>query len=239
MSRILFSHGLGPKPPVDKLESEWREALFQGDQPGVATEMAYWANYRDENLDRFSPQEVEWLQEMSINMDPAVDEITKLFTRIFLKDFYTYMYDEETREEIQRIHREALNDLEPNIIIAHSMGSIICYDTLLQHDKDIPLFITIGCPLGLPFVQASLRERYKADLALPACVLDWANVADSLDVVAADPTLADDFNDTTVTDIRVVNTKRDTAEGPHSGTGYLSTPTVRALVRDFREFRVV
>ena len=69
----------------------------------------------------------------------------------------------------------------PFIIIAHSQGSMIAYDVLRRIKPpqfEIPLFITIGSPLGLQEVQDALRKWTGGTLPFPPCVERWLNVAD-------------------------------------------------------------
>lgn len=48
--RIIFVHGLGPKPPARRLLRQWRQALARSlwtEIPEAATAIAYWADLRD------------------------------------------------------------------------------------------------------------------------------------------------------------------------------------------------
>jgi hypothetical protein len=121
------------------------------------------------------------------------------------------------------------------IVVAHSQGSIIAYDVLREFEGrtsgiQVPLFLTIGSPLGLDEVQDNLKKP----LRVPAIVQKWHNFADLLDPVAADKNLADEFAGGQRIEDHVV-TNQDTLSirqfNPHSGTGYLSTPSVRQTAR--------
>ncbi len=55
---------------------------------------------------------------------------------------------------------------------------------------DVPLFVTIGSPLGITEVQDQVKRLTgQRSLAVPACVREWVNVADPLDPVALDKDL--------------------------------------------------
>lgn len=90
----------------------------------------------------------------------------------------------------------------PILLIGHSMGSVIAYDTLweLTHKQGNPvqidLFLTMGSPLGQRYVQKTLsghdqvgKKRY------PANIRHWKNLTAVGDLTAIDPVLADDFGD--------------------------------------------
>ncbi len=125
----------------------------------------------------------------------------------------------------------------PILLIGHSMGSVIAYDTLweLSHEQGNPvqvdLFLTMGSPLGQRFVQKSLRgqdrigkERY------PANIRRWKNLAAVGDMTAIDPVLANDFGDmvtlglvSEIDDDYVLNYFRLDGElNVHSEYGYLA-----------------
>ena len=90
----------------------------------------------------------------------------------------------------------------PILLIGHSMGSVIAYDTLweLSHTQGDPVridtFLSMGSPLGQRFVQKSLsghgkpgRERF------PTNIRRWKNLTAVGDLTAIDPYLANDFGD--------------------------------------------
>jgi len=87
------------------------------------------------------------------------------------------------------------------LLIGHSMGSIIAYDSLYlksqedRNKKDVSLFLTLGSPLGLHYTQARLLAYSKTDEEqLPSNISQWKNVSARGDLVSFDTTLADDFD---------------------------------------------
>lgn len=154
-------------------------------------------------------------------------------TRAFLRDVYDFLYNRERRAVMEQslVDRLAAGG-GPFVVVAHSQGSLIAYDVLRRLDPDrfkVPLFLTIGSPLGLDEVQHALRNWAGRRLDVPACVQRWVNVADQLDIVAGDAALNGAFAKGQVTDIPVRNL--DGPGHPHSGTGYLRTEIVRQTVR--------
>ena len=123
----------------------------------------------------------------------------------------------------------------PFIVIGHSQGSIIAFDVLSDLDPNkyrVPLFVTIGSPLGIAEVQDQVKILLgKSRLTVPRCVQHWLNVCDPGDPVAADSTLRDDFSGgSVIEDVEAVNL--DSPAHPHSGSGYLRLDVVRRAVRD-------
>jgi pimeloyl-ACP methyl ester carboxylesterase len=166
--------------------------------------------------------------------EPLRRWITRKLTRAFARDVNDYLFVEERRKKM----RESLIDRlaaggGPFIVVAHSQGTMIAYDVLSQmKDIDVPLFVTIGSPLGIQEVQDQIERFTKQKtLTVPKCVGRWLNVYDSHDPVAADEELANDFAPKgAIEDVEVANP--DSPAHPHSGSGYLRTDPVRHAVRD-------
>jgi hypothetical protein len=161
--------------------------------------------------------------------------ITRGITRAFLRDVHDFLFVEERRKYMEERLLERLDvGGGPFVVIGHSQGSMIAYDVLSQLDPkqyQVPLFVTIGSPLGLPQVKSRLTKLTRQkDLRVPACVGEWLNVADDSDPVAFDEDLSNDFlPKKTIRDELVVNL--DSPKHPHSGTGYLRTTPVRVAVQ--------
>jgi subtilisin family serine protease len=164
--------------------------------------------------------------------------ITRLLTGAFLRDVNDFLFRPDEREAMEAPLRERLEaGGGPFVVIGHSQGSMIAYDvlrTLSRNQCNVPLFVTIGSPLGLDEVQDVFRDwtGVKGKLPIPPCVERWVNVADPRDLVAADATLANDFlPKDAIEDVEVLNPDRH--ENPHSGTGYLRISEVRDRVVQF------
>lgn len=164
--------------------------------------------------------------------------LSRLLTGAFLRDVNDFLFNVDRREAMEAPLRERLlAGGGPFVVVGHSQGSMIAYDVLrqLSPDKvDVPLFLTIGSPLGLDEVQDVLRQwtGTKGRLPIPACVGRWINAADPWDLVAADRELSNDFQPTGKIDDLPDIRNLDRRENPHSGTGYLRIPEVRdSIVR--------
>jgi subtilisin family serine protease len=164
--------------------------------------------------------------------------VSWLFTRVFLRDVHDFLFDDEKRERMSESLQSRLLVGGPFVVIGHSQGSMIAFHVLRRLESEgvrVPLFITIGSPLGLAAVQDRMRDL-GGKLVVPHCVDAWLNVADPKDRVALDGDLSDDYKPrggVAVEDVSARNT--DSPEHPHSGTGYLKTRAVRDTVRDVIE----
>lgn len=162
--------------------------------------------------------------------------ITRKLTRAFMRDVHDYLFVPERRALMRQ---SVLERLQPGggpfVVIGHSQGSMIAFDVLSELDPDkyrIPLFVTIGSPLGIAEMQDQLKVLLgKRKLTVPRCVWRWLNVCDPSDPVAADETLSDDYSGGSVLeDVKATNL--DSPAHPHSGSGYLRIDAVRRAVRD-------
>jgi subtilisin family serine protease len=166
--------------------------------------------------------------------------ITRKLTRAFLRDVNDFLFVKERRDVLERalLDRLAAGG-GPFVVVAHSQGSMIAYDVLRQLDRarvHVPLFLTIGSPLGMQEVQDMLKQWTGGRLPFPSCVDRWLNVADRLDPVAFDVDISDDFEG------KIENIPKagefgaginpDSPQHPHSATGYLRTKFVRDAVRE-------
>ncbi|MBN2237948.1 MAG: hypothetical protein JW729_10330 [Bacteroidales bacterium] len=120
------------------------------------------------------------------------------------------------------------------LLIGHSMGSIIAYDTLQFEACKIPIqsFFTIGSPLGLPFIRAKIAEEMRQKttevvIGTPNCIhTSWTNFSDLEDKVALNFALQKYFvankKGIRVEDFEVVNDYEINGErNPHKSFGYL------------------
>jgi hypothetical protein len=106
--------------------------------------------------------------------------VTEWLTRHFIKDCAAYFYDAEQKRAIQQRLRDLLvEQAQPYVVVAHSLGSVIAYDVLstLSVDASFLLLVTIGSPLGIAEVQQNLVKPLK----FPDEIRQWLNFFDRLD----------------------------------------------------------
>ena len=69
----------------------------------------------------------------------------------------------------------------PAIIVAHSLGTIVSYLLLRKTTAQVPLYVTLGSPLGIATVKKYLRPP---QISVPQGVAKWLNATDERDYVA-------------------------------------------------------
>ncbi len=182
--------------------------------------------------------------------------LTELFIYMHLRDLKTYFSLESIPYNGKEVHAKDaiierfLNCLNKHkdkkiLLIAHSMGSIIVQDALIEYlpEADIDTYITIGSPLGQKYVinkyQIDTEQNLKNKLIVPAQITNrWHNLFDAEDQVALKHRL---------TYLYEVNLKKVNIEdqivknlftsggvrNPHKSYGYLRTPEFSKIINIF------
>ncbi len=150
------------------------------------------------------------------------------------------------RETVKAPIRRWFDERRPVLVIAHSMGSVITWDALWELTNEDNVvgkldLITIGSPLGMRFTQQRLcGSDRKGRSRFTALIRQWHNIAAVGDLIALDPTMADDFGD--MRGLGMVDTIEDHYQGiythyrdaaglnPHRSYGYLIHPVMSARV---------
>lgn len=90
---------------------------------------------------------------------------------------------------IREVITEALGS-GPALVVAHSLGSVVAFETLHYHACPVPLWVTLGSPLAMrAVVWPKVRPRPPAT---PETVARWLNFWDRDDIIAARPILESD-----------------------------------------------
>lgn len=103
------------------------------------------------------------------------------------KEVTAYRTPGPAREEVQRRLHETIVEHRPDVLIAHSLGSVVAYETLHQEGTPhVPLWVTVGSPLAVPKVIFDrLVPTPEGGMGVrPRAVGRWANLADPGDPVA-------------------------------------------------------
>ena len=133
------------------------------------------------------------------------------------------------------------------LLIGHSMGSLVAFDILSSQCEKFKIntFVTIGSPLGLPFIMGRELARQRLQNPeqkrplIPACIQrHWYNLADIEDKVAMDHALNDDYLPNqlgvAVEDRDVFNDYESQGDrNPHKSFGYLRTPEFSHILEYF------
>ncbi|MFI2642310.1 hypothetical protein [Streptomyces sp. NPDC018610] len=159
----------------------------------------------------------------------ARQRLTELLSRLVvatIRDLDAYTSRPGRRARVRETVATAIRDSGARVVVAHSLGSVVAYETLHAHrDIELDLLLTLGSPLGLPAMLRKLDpEPVDGRGARPPGVRHWVNIADVGDLVAIPPRLGGafpvDLHDTT--DIGLFD--------PHTLGGYLSEGLVAAAL---------
>jgi hypothetical protein len=167
----------------------------------------------------------EWVQGVLRFLESDVPGMGSLLLR-FARQVDAYLTTPEIRAAIDNIVRPSLLD-GPTVIVAHSLGSIIAYRLLREAEwgAEVPLFVTLGSPLGIHVIKEHLSPPA---LAVPASVRKWLNATDERDCVALRARLD---RDTFADGIENVDDVQHVSGNPHAIDAYLGHPIVAEQIR--------
>jgi hypothetical protein len=145
---------------------------------------------------------------------------------LFTRDVFVYLTNGNVRKAINKIVAQAVTG-PPAVIVSHSLGTIIAYDVLraIGTAVTVPLFVTLGSPLGLSSVQSRLVPPA---LSMPGGVKRWFNAYDKRDVVALKP--LDSAHFPIKPPIQNKGDVNNHTDNRHGIAGYLDDPTVDRLL---------
>lgn len=134
---------------------------------------------------------------ISLLPDPAVKSAVRETERYFQNQGGI---GSRVRELLKVSLRHAFVAGDRILVIGHSMGAVIAYDALWElthlegyHDK-VDLFLTLGSPLGMHYVQERLLGfQHNDGKRFPCNIRHWVNIAAHGDLTALDPEVRDDF----------------------------------------------
>jgi len=152
----------------------------------------------------------------TLRINPALSEVTGYLTRQTVRD-----------EAIARCR--ALIDADTRVVIAHSLGTAVAYETLRGCPHTVPLFVTLGSPLGLRL----FRHRFEQASAWPVRVQRWLNLASPAELVAARPDLGPFYGQDMPTGARLdQHLNIDNTARPHRVGFYLEHEACGRAVAD-------
>jgi hypothetical protein len=132
-----------------------------------------------------------------------------------------YLTDEAVRAAAQQALLALIDD-RTRVVIGHSLGSIVAYESCFRMTRPLPLLLTIGSPLGL---QTIVYQRLRPQPPVfPPHVTRWVNVADPDDLVAAEPDLNAGFSRASSPPIESVTINNSSR--PHDPSPYLTAVEV-------------
>jgi hypothetical protein len=202
--------------PMPRLASELLEQI--GDKAGLTSaEIAaetgqsvvdrglanqQWA----QGIARLLGRKLPWLGHIAL---PLVEQIDAYLTNMHARK----AVDDEVGPELKG---------SPRVIVSHSLGTIVSYRLLTEFGVEcqVPLFVTVGSPLGIDLVREYLKPPR---VNVPPGVRKWVNGADKRDYVALYSALnKDSFCDGIENFTDIQNRQED----PHSILDYLTDPRI-------------
>ncbi|MEO1319306.1 MAG: hypothetical protein AAFV30_01860 [Pseudomonadota bacterium] len=173
--------------------------------------------------------------------------------RVTLRDVRRYIQDEmgmgeAARADLRQKIVEASEAGRPVLVIGHSLGSVIGWDTLWAlsrrdgHDAGCSLLMTLGSPLGNHIMQRGMmgHDREGAE-RYPDNIGDWVNVVAIGELTALDRCMRNDFREmeslglvNSIEDYDVFNHYRENGRlVVHSEYGYLVNALTAGIIADW------
>ena len=118
----------------------------------------------------------------------------------------------------------------PALVVAHSLGSVVAFETLHEHACSVPLWVTLGSPLAMrAVVWPKVRPQPPTT---PDKVVRWLNFWDRDDIITARPILESDVRASAVgVSPRSIRVDSD-GLWVHSATKYLAKADVAGPVME-------
>jgi hypothetical protein len=249
---LLRNHNLDTRSIIELIY--WADIQYQQPLSGEEDDEPYLRALGEGTLPLYDPRRLDKIRAFLdkwggrtidkgkdlIGLDAPVEQLLG----IKLMDLRDYYNNEEKRKEMRARLSDLLRQHQNDRIclIAHSMGTIIAYDVLRELENTEPIniehFVSIGSPLGLPYVTMKIRQEFRATQT-PEKVQRWTNIADPRDRVAIDCNLKDEYAANTSgvqpQDVLVQNgyINRLGKKNNHKIYGYLRVPEFSAVMNEF------
>jgi hypothetical protein len=169
-----------------------------------------------------------WMHAVLKALDAHVPGAAGPVLALVTKDVYQYLSNPGVRDAIDSGVRRAFSTPGPTVVVAHSLGTVVAYSLLRREAGeagwDIPLLVTLGCPLGVSTIRDALRPITRPPVGA------WLNAADPRDVVALWPVESPRFPVSPAPENRMdVNNHTGNR---HGIPGYLDDPVVAQRIHD-------
>jgi hypothetical protein len=124
---------------------------------------------------------IEWVADThGLQRKPA-----RILAALFFREVQTYFTDPERRSTASAEVAGAIEHAAPDVVIAHSLGSVVAYEALWENPHPpIELLLTVGSPLAMPGIILERLHAHEGPRGRPPGVATWINIADPGDVIA-------------------------------------------------------
>jgi hypothetical protein len=179
--------------------------------------------------------EWEWFQGVLRAIDRYVPHGSGSSIALFTHDVYCYLKDDDIRKHIEDGVSAAMTPGVPTVVVSHSLGTVVAYNLFRREGHlrgwKVPLFITVGSPLGIEEIRKTLKGF--ATTRCPECAEGWFNAMDERDVVALYPLKPDRFPLNPANPAIVNKTDvRNRTSNRHGISGYLDDKEVAKRIYD-------
>ncbi|WP_139122926.1 hypothetical protein [Cellulosimicrobium cellulans] len=133
-----------------------------------------------------------WANALLSALDRHVPGLSGAVLLLLVRDVWAYVNEPAVRRAVDEAVVAAMPTDEPAVVVAHSLGSVVAYAVLRDHDRDVtgrggarwdvPLLLTLGSPLAVRAVRDVLAAR--APLRVPGAVRRWVAARDLRDALA-------------------------------------------------------
>ncbi len=254
---VYWADSLHPDP-LNPYEDDEDSELYLSEkyEPATKEKKVKSNGYKENFINFFKKQRDKILFNETLHV--KFPSLTDLIIKHFFKDLDIYLTQqcvEENKSDClaQDIIRNKLADIlqrhkdKDILLIAHSMGTIVAYEVLIDVENEINIdsLITIGSPLGVPFIFEKLKNDRSIvagegrKLRTPENILTgWNSLADLDDKIARSADMSKLFktNSHSVAPVMEVvenDYESEGIENPHKSYGYLRTPEVAQIIDDF------
>ena len=235
--KVMCVHGLGDHRQ-SLWEEDWRAAVEQalGPQSGVALEFSfvtYDPIFANISISFGETVEAAWkLARSGVGgfFQRTRGPLTNVSDRLRWTAGYVvaWLENEEFQEQTRRLLYDAVREAKPDVILAHSLGSLITYNAFTHADaQEAKLaaalkrchYVTLGSQIGNPFVLGNLTHGRVAQLP----VKHWHHLYNEKDDVFTAPLRVQgiaNFN-------QLLTPFDDPGYGDHAAPGYLNHEVTR------------
>jgi len=153
------------------------------------------------------------------------------------------------RDLLKQTLRPMLEQQDNVLLIGHSLGSVIAYDTLWELSRQEGItgkvdFLTLGSPMGLHYVQRRLLGiNGQGEKKYPDLIRHWMNLSAEGDVTALNQNFSESFHP--MLELGLVESIEDHCHGIynffrsdaglncHRSYGYMVSPAVGSIIADW------
>lgn len=162
--------------------------------------------------------------DQDVDLDELVNFLAEQHLDRLLAQAGAYLQQPELRRAA-RARLVAAIGPDTEVVVAHSLGTVVAYETLAEHDEwDLAGLVTLGSPLGGDLIMNLLDPPPTDGVGqFPAGVRRWVNIRN-----AADPACVRPLADAYAGDVseRLV----DNGHRVHDPEPYLNNPTTGAAI---------